>query len=141
MQAQEFLEECYYLERKIQAKITEIDKINTVLVNIVPQLKEDPVQTSGSQDRLGDGVAKLCDAKLELVNILIQYIDQVERIYKVLDKVKNQRQYDLLDKYYVRGFSVEEIVDEWGGKSIRYGFKVRKEAIKTVQRILDAENI
>lgn len=52
------------------------------------------VQTSGSQDKIGDTIAKLVDAQRELADNVVELMEKKQKLIDVIESVENPQYYD-----------------------------------------------
>ena len=76
MKAKNYLLEIRKLNRKIDNKQIQLDSLNALITSITPTLKEINVQSNGSQDRLGDSMAKIIDLQDEINREIDRYVDR-----------------------------------------------------------------
>lgn len=136
MRAQDFLEELYVLNTKISAKRAELEILDSMLFNMTQQLKADTVQTSKEQDPLGSAMARICDMKEEIKELINQWIIRFDEITEVIQQVEDIKQYELLHMRYIQNFKWIDIAEVWD-VSYQWVTDVRKEAYESVQKILD----
>lgn len=127
--------------RDLVAYISELEckllELETEATHITAVIKQDMVDSSGSQDKLADSVAKIVEVK-ELINnkIIILREKEVE-IFKVIDNLP-MREQRLFYLKYIEGFTWEKVAVALGyswsqihrihGRCLRYLSK--KDAIE-----------
>lgn len=136
MNAKEFLEEIDILNTRIVTKSAELEILNSMLFNITQQLKPDTVQTSKDQDPLGSAMAKICDMKLEISELIDEYVIRLREVIKVIEQVKDIQEYELLHMRYVQNLSWTQIAGIWD-VSYQWVHEVKNDAYASVQIILD----
>ena len=140
LRAEAFLDEVFLLNKKIDAKQKEIDILNALLVKLNKELTPDRVQTSGDKDQLGNTIAKLIDAKVEINNLIDRYVDKLAVVRIVIEQVSDPKEYDLLHKHYIQGLSWTSISHEWGNSNT-WVHEIKNNAFASVQKILDKKAI
>jgi len=140
MNAKEFLDSIYILNKKIDAKQRELDVLNSMLIKLNKELSPDVIQSSGSKDPLGDTVAKIIDLKNE-TNILIdEYVDKYKEVVTIINLVSDPKEYDLLHKHYIQGLSWTYISKVWDNSNT-WIHEIKRNAFDSVQKILDEKAI
>lgn len=135
-----------YLERirlkgkQIEAIQAHIDWLTESATRITPMLKEDVISFSGSQDRLGDTVAKIADLKKELHETMLAFVDERTRIVQLLNRIENPYHFEVLSKYYMGCKTFAEIAAEMN-YSQRWVFELRDKALVEFKQILIQEGV
>jgi len=110
--AKEYLQKIKYYDDRINYGLEEYEKLQAMVTRITPVLKQDVVSASGSQDKLGDTVAKMVDLLTQINRDTDTYVDLKREAKALLDKVKNPTYYKILHKRYVLYHSLEQIAVE-----------------------------
>ena len=107
--AKEYLQKIKYYDDRINYGLEEYEKLQAMVTRITPVLKQDVVSASGSQDKLGDTVAKMADLLTQINRDTDTFVDLKREAKALLDKVKNPTYYKILHKRYVLYHSLEQI--------------------------------
>lgn len=133
MNTREYLNQIQRYDRVIRNKYVELEQLEAHATGL-SSFYGDRVQTSGSQDKIGDLVAKIVDLQSEIADDTNEYLEKKTQVIKTIDSVKNSVLYDILFKKYVEGKTLDIIADEIG-----YSYQRIKElhlsAIATVKKI------
>lgn len=140
MNAKEYLDRIYFLNKKIDAKIAELEVLGSLLTKVNKELSPDVVQSSGSKDTLGDTVAKIVDLQKEINNMIDEYVDEYQEVVNIIEQVSDSKEYDLLHKRYIQGKTWAEISREWDNSNT-WVHEVKRNAFESVQKILDKKAI
>lgn len=132
MNAIEFLREVEKLDKLAQDKLEMAAKLRATLYSTTPKLKEDVVSGGGSQDKMGETLAKVVDLERE-ANV---YIDRKADMAKVVKRIENERQRKILLKHYFRGKRFWLIAHEMG-LSVRTVKTHHKKALESLDKILE----
>lgn len=140
MNAKEYLDRIYFLNKKIDAKLAELEILGSLLTKISKELSPDVVQSSGSKDVLGDTVVKIVDLKNEVNNMIDEYVDEYYDVVNIIEQIPDAKEYDLLHKHYIQGKSWAEISREWDNSNT-WVHEIKRNAFESVQKILDKKAI
>ena len=140
MNSKEYLDNFYMLNKKIDAKQKELDKLNRLLYVLNRPLTPDKVQTSKEPDPMANTVAKIVDLQNDINNLIDKYADQMHEIINVIEQVSDPKEYDLLHKHYVQGLSWTYISKTWDNSNT-WVHEVKRNALESVQKILDKKSI
>lgn len=110
--AKTYLLKIRYLEEMINEKITDRDAVREMLYRVTPILKDDVVSSSGNQDKIGTGAAKLADYEAELDRLIDKLVDMKRVILTQLEKLKDIDHYKVLKLRYVHCYTFERIATE-----------------------------
>lgn len=125
-------------DTRINMKIAELEALKASLLRITRTLKDDVVSSGGSQDKLGDAVAKMVDLRDEINADIDSLVDAKRSVGYVIEKVMNPDQLQVLHKRYVLHESFEQIAIEMG-YTYRHITRIHGEALQTVKIILQAK--
>ena len=127
MDIKEYLNQIQRYEKIINNKLEEIEHLKLLATSISASTYGiERVQTSGSQDKIGDTIAKLVDAQRELADNVVELMEKKQ---KLID-VENPQYYDFLYKRYVEKKKLtviademeynEEYIKQFHGKAVNY---------------------
>jgi len=136
MNAKEYLDEFFILNKQIDAKQKELDILNSLLRRLNKPLTPDRVQTSKDLDPLGTTIAKIVDLQEEINKMIDEYVDRLGDIVFVIEQVSDPKEYDLLHKHYIQGLSWSYISKLWDNSNT-WVHEVKRNAFESVQKILD----
>lgn len=94
---------------RINSMLAEVDSLYEMVTKITPTLKQDIVTGGGSQDKIGDAVAKIVDLKDEINREIDRYVDMKREAAALLDKLENHLFYIILHRRYILHESLEQI--------------------------------
>ena len=114
MNGKEYLEQIRNLDDKINNKILEKESLFTMVTHITPTLSDMKVQTSHTQDKNGDLIAKMVDLEEEINHYIDEFVDLKCKIISQLESLTDNRYYNLLHKRYVQYKKLKQIADEMG---------------------------
>ena len=98
MTAKEYLKQVGRMNKEIENKAEEIQKLKDMATRITSSTDKERVQSNSSQDKLGDAVAKIIDLENELQEIVTRNLDKRKYITKQIEELDNDIYYDVLYK-------------------------------------------
>lgn len=139
MNARNFLKQPKKLDKMIENKIVEKEQWKSIASGTTTPMNGERVQSSGSQQKMADAVARYLDIETEINGIIDRLIDTKKDVIRVIEHL-NVYEYDLLHKVYIQFFTLQEVADLYD-RSISWAKTVHKRGLKNVQRILDERNL
>lgn len=136
--AKEYLLKIKYYDDRINYGLEEYEKLQAMVTRITPVLKQDVVSASGSQDKLGDTVAKMADLLTQINRDTDAFVDLKREAKALLDKVKNPTYYKILHKRYVLYHSLEQIAVEMN-YTYRWVKRLHGRALQAFEKVMKEE--
>lgn len=133
--AKEYLLKIKYYDDRINYGLEEYERLQAMVTRITPVLKQDVVSASGSQDELGDTVAKMADLATQINRDTDAFVDLKREAKALLDKVKNPTYYKILHKRYVLYHSLEQIAVEMN-YTYRWVKRLHGRALQAFEKVL-----
>ena len=138
MEAKRFLLQIKKLDRLIENKLAEVQRLKEMAMSVTGSPSSDRVQSMGNPSRMADTIAKYIDLENEInadIDRLIEVRKEVISVIEQLDAVE----YDILHKLYVQDWTLQEVADKY---ERAYGWAAANQtiAINRVQAILDRQN-
>ena len=130
-----FLQQVRLIDTHIENKLQELGNLKDFVLKITPALKQDAVSGGGTQDKLGDAIAKIVDLENEIDRAIDEYVDKKREISGVLEFVTDPDQLKVLHKRYFEYKQWEQIACEMF-MSYRNVCYIHGNALLTVERIL-----
>lgn len=96
-----FLLQAKKLDTRITNKQEQLDGFKAMLCRITPAYNQNVVQSSGSQDKLGDTVSKIVDIERQINAEIDLLVDKKDEIRKTIDKVEDSDQNRVLHLLYI----------------------------------------
>lgn len=139
MDTKKYLRQIHLFDVQLNNKIEQLDSLKDLTTKVTTTWKTDSVSGSGSQDRLGDTVAKIVDLEAEINREIDKYIDKKREICSVIEQVENTEQLQVLYKRYVEYKTLERIAVElnYSYRNICY---IHGRALQAVTAILSEVN-
>ncbi len=137
MRAKAFLSQLDKLNKLIENKMIEKQQWKSIAMGTGQRMDGERVQSSGSQQKMADAVARYVDIEKEIDAAIDKYIDTRNYVISVIEQLP-VTEYDILHKVYVQGIELADVAVAFG-KSYSWATSKHGEALKEVQDILDAE--
>lgn len=139
MKAKDFLKQLQKLDLMIQNKIIEREQWKCIAMGSSSHSEGDRVQSSGSQQKMADAVAKYVDMEREIDQCIDTLIDTKKDVIRVIEQLDGA-EYDLLHKIYVQHITLYEVASMYR-KTYSWATTIHGRALKNVQKILDGRKV
>ena len=133
--ARHFLGQLRKLNRMINNKMVEKEQWLSIAMHTTAHSEVERVQSSGSQEKIADAVAKAVDMEAEIDRAIDHLIDTKEEIIKVIEQLEYD-EYDFLHKVYVQDIALKKVA-LMNGRSYSWATTMHKNALQKVQEILN----
>ena len=133
--AKHFLQQIKLYDSKINSLLEELDNLKAMTLKITTTLKQDVVSSGGSQDKIGDAIAKIVDLEAEINAAVDGFVNKKKAVNDVLDKVHDPDQYAVLYKRYILYKRWEQIACDMS-MTYRNVLYIHGRALQTVDRIM-----
>ena len=124
MNIKNHLEQIGRLDKRIQNKLEEIDKLRR-MASGTSYSESERVQTSLSADKIGAIASRIVDMEKEVDRL----IDERCLIVAEIEDMKDEDDYDVLANIYILGKDIKTVAVEMG-KSYRYISDLHRKALK-----------
>lgn len=132
MTAREYLEQIAVLDELIESKALRVGRLKDEAKRTSAKLDGERVQSSGSKQKMANTVVKY--VYIEEVELKALY-EQREEVINTIKQLP-YREYDVLFKFYVLGYQLNEIAKRYH-RSYSWVQKSHANALKLLQKILD----
>lgn len=136
MTAKEFLQQVKKADRMIQCKQEQIESLRALAESITVQLKSDPVQSSGSGDKIGSLVCSIVDLEDKLKADIQKYIKLKKEVISIIDKVDSADYGKILYMRYLQYKTWEQIAVEMN-YSYQWVCVLHGRALTEVKKIIE----
>lgn len=133
--SKKYLQQIRLYDSHINTKLEDLHCLKEMVTKITPTLKDDVVSGGGSQDKLGDAIAKIVDLEAEIDRDIDRYVAAKQEISATLDKLTDPDQLQVLHKRYVQYMTWEQIACEMN-MSYRNVCYIHGKGLQTVNQIL-----
>lgn len=135
MDARAYLENLETINYKIRNRKNKIERWKGIAEGSTGNSDGERVQSSGNKQKMASAVVEYADLEREIESLKAER----DAIEKNIEKLTG-KQYDLIYKHYVLGISIKTIALQ-KGLSPSWGTTTHTRALKSMQKILDAEGI
>lgn len=135
-EAQVFLEQDERLKVQIECLLAEKQQWYDLSVSITACMDGERVQSSGSQDKMGNAVAVCVDMEGEIEQAVLSLAVKRKELAQVLERVENPTWYKLLHLRFIQHKQLKEVADIMNG-SYDWAKTTQGRALACVQTILD----
>lgn len=133
--AQEFLQQVRLYDIHINNMLEEKARLEALAMKITSAWGAEHVSGSGSQDKMGDAIAKIVDMEMEIDRAVDDFVDKKNEVKAVLNKIQKSDQLELLYKVYIQYETLEKVACEMN-MSYRNACYIHGAALQTVEAIL-----
>jgi len=140
LNTKDFLQQIELFDNHINNKLEELERLRSLTLKITSSLKQDVVSASGSQDKLGDAVAKIVDLQNEINQSIDLYVDRKREVNRVLEQIRDVDYFQVLSKRYLLYEPWEQIAMEMG-YTYRHITRLHGEALQAVRKILNEKDV
>lgn len=137
-EAQLFLEQPEKIEAIIENKMIEKKQWYDLALGITANMGGERVQSSGSQSRMADAVAKCIDVESEIDEQVDRLIAVRKKVIETIEQLDNPMEYKVVHEKYIQYMDYYEIADKHG-KDYSWATTTHGRALKNVQAILDGK--
>ena len=134
MEAKEFLSQPKRLDLQIRNKLIEKQQWRDLALGITTNMEGERVQSSGSQQKMADAIAKCVDMEAEIDRLVDLLIDKKREVIQTIEQVDSPIEYDVLHKIYIQYMSLQDVADHYG-KEYGWATTTHGRALKSVQEI------
>lgn len=139
MKAIVYLKKIELMDAKINTRLEEVEKLNTLATKTTSVMGGERVQASTSQQKMADCITRIADLKAEINAEIDRFVNHKQEALKIMDKHCDPDCINLLYARYFQYKSWETIAHE-----MRYTYKwvsggLHQRALAQVQKGLDGK--
>jgi hypothetical protein len=138
MTAKEYLGQAYLLDKRINSKLEQVEKLRSLTRKVTIAFGEAPVSHTRNTSSLQDTIIRLMEAEKELSEAIETLVDLKREIHRTLQGVTNPQYQLLLELRYLCFKDWDEISRELELED-RYVFKVHGRALADVNILLNSK--
>ena len=139
MNAKEYLQQIKKMDTKINTDIEELANLESLVTKTTSVMGDDRVQSSGSQEKMADCVAKIVDMQKEITDEIDKLIDYKKEARQLICEHCDADCTKLLQKRYFNFETWEQIAVEMNYTYQWVSGKLHKRALSQVQKALDGK--
>lgn len=134
MDAKEFLSQVKKLDLMIRNKLIEKQQWKDIALGITSNTEGEKVQSSGSQSKMADAIAKCVDMEAEIDRLVDKLIDTKKEVIQTIEQLDSPTQYNVLHMIYIQDKTLQEVADEYN-MSYDWAATTHGRALKNVREI------
>ena len=131
MTAKEYLNQAYWLDRRIDSKLEQLSALKDMATKTTSAMTDDVVSHTRNVHSMQDVVAKIIDMQAEINADIDRLVDLKSEIMHVIKAVKNPEHQTLLELRYLC-FKSWEYVAEQMGYNVRHIYRLHDEAVEQI---------
>lgn len=141
MTTKQYLQSIEDLDRRIQSKLMDKTQLENMAMSITVPPDNEKVQSSGSQDRMANTVAKLIDLEREIDALVDSFIDRRKKIIAQIDSLDDSLYVQVLSLRYVCKLNLSDVaVKITGSSSSRRNIdRIHGRALQEFERLYGSE--
>ena len=131
MTPKEYLNQAYWLDRRIDSKLEQLSALKDMVTKTTSAMTDDVVSHTRNVHSMQDVVAKIIDMQAEINADIDRLVDLKSEIMHVIKEVKNPEHQTLLELRYLC-FKSWEYVAEQMGYNVRHIYRLHDEAVEQI---------
>ncbi|WP_416335292.1 DUF1492 domain-containing protein [Anaerococcus sp. DFU013_CI05] len=131
MNAKEYLKQAFYLDKRINSKLEQVESLNTLATKATSTLSDMPKSPSRGTSRLEETIVKIIDLQEEINRDIDKLVDLKKEIANSIFALKDKEEQTVLEKRYLCFESWEKIAVDMN-YSIQYCFNIHRNALKAI---------
>lgn len=135
----DYLKQPQKLDVIIKNKLIERQQLKDIALSITAHSDGERVQSSGSQQKMADAIARCIDMDAEINRLVDRLIDTKNEVIATIERL-NTTEYDVLHKLYIQGMTFDEVAAA-KDRSKSWVTTIHGRALVNVQRILEEQKV
>jgi uncharacterized protein with PhoU and TrkA domain len=145
LEVKEFLNQVKKLDIQIKNKLIEKQQWYDMAIGITSNMEGERVQSSGSQSKMADAIAKCVDMEAEINRLVDKLIDTKREVIHTIEQLESPTQYNVLHLIYIQGKTLQEVADDYNmsydwaatthGRALKNVDVIRKTQSKAVKSV------
>ena len=137
MNAKEYLKQAFYLDKRINSKLEQVESLNALATKATTTLSDMPKDPNKGTSRLGDTIAKIIDLQEEINKDIDKLVDLKAEIVGIIKRIDNKELQVILEKRYLCFETWEKIAVEMS-YDIRHIHRLHNLGLKETSMLLKA---
>lgn len=132
-EVRDYLKRIEYLDRLIDAKLTEVKQLRDLSTSISMAYDKPPIQSTKISDKTAEIVTRIIDLENELNTLIDTFIDEKTAIIELIEQVKDNNGlfFTVLHKKYIEYETLSDIAAD-----TRYSYQyIREIHIKALEKV------
>ncbi len=131
MTAKEYLNQAYWLDRRIDSKLEQLSALKDMATKTTSVMSDDVVSHTRNVHSMQDVIAKIIDMQAEINADIDQLVDLKREIMQVVKAVQNPEHQTLLELRYLCFKSWEDVAEELG-YNVRHIYRLHDETVEQI---------
>lgn len=131
MNAKEYLKQAFYLDKRINSKLEQVESLNALATKATFTLSDMPKSPNRGTSKLEDTIVKIIDLQEEINRDIDKLVDLKKEIVRTIKKIEDKELQVVLEKRYLCFESWEKIAVEMN-YSIQHIFRLHIKALKNI---------
>ena len=132
MTAKEYLNQAYWLDRRIDSKLEQLSALSDMATKTTSIMSDDVVSHTRNVHSMQDIIVKIVDMKAEINTDIDHLVDLKREIMQVVKAVPNPEHQTLLELRYLCFKSWEDVAQELG-YNVRHIYRLHDEAVEQIK--------
>lgn len=133
MTAKEYLNQLISIEKLIQVKTTERERLMALATKVTSALSDCKVETSPDNTKVQNIIIKMAELREEIEEQASRYTSLYRKIEEEIDDIEDDRYKILLIMRYMKGASFSDIADKLGYEK-RWTLVLHKRALQDFEK-------
>lgn len=131
MTAKEYLKQAFYLDKRINSKLEQVESLNALATKATSTLSDMPKSSNRGTSKLEDTIIKIVELQEEINKDIDNLVDLKKEIANSIYSLKDKEEQTVLEKRYLCFNSWKQIAVDMN-YSIQYCFKIHRNALKAI---------
>ena len=132
MNAKEYLKQAFYLDKRINSKLEQVESLNALATKATSTLSDMPKSPSRGTSKLEDTIVKIVDLQEEINRDIDKLVDLKAEMVGTIKQIQNKELQVILEKRYLCFETWEKIAVEMN-YSIQHIFRLHSKALKNIE--------
>lgn len=134
MNTKEYLKQAFYLDKRINSKLEQVENLNTLATKANATLSDMPKSPNRGTSRLEETIVKIIDLQQEINKDIDKLVDLKAEIVRLIKKVENKELQAILEKRYLCFDSWEKIAVDMN-YDIRHIHRLHNRGLKEISSL------
>lgn len=132
MNTKEYLKQAFYLDKRINSKLEQVESLNALATKATSTLSDMPKSPNREISKLEDTIVKIIDLQEEINKDIDRLVDLKKEIIRKIKNIEDKELQVVLEKRYLCFESWEKIAVEMN-YSIQHIFRLHSKALKNIE--------
>lgn len=101
MNAKEYLKQAFYLDKRINSKLEQVESLNALATKATSTLSDMPKSPNRNTSRLEDTIVKIVDLQEEINRDIDKLVDLKSEMVSIIKKIEDKELQVILEKRYL----------------------------------------